>query len=67
MCTKHGLFTSVHVSIAASDGVFVACVQVNQLLELESVQTVTTQKYKAIDKWSQHLHTLHQSILNKMT
>ncbi|KAK9916582.1 hypothetical protein WJX75_004481 [Coccomyxa subellipsoidea] len=41
--------------------------QVNQLLELESVQTVTTQKYKAIDKWSQHLHTLHQSILNKMT
>ena len=42
-------------------------VQVNQLLELESVQTVTTQKYKAIDKWSQHLHTLHQSILNKMT
>ncbi|EIE26723.1 PCI-domain-containing protein [Coccomyxa subellipsoidea C-169] len=41
--------------------------QVNQLLELESVQTVTTQKYKAIDKWSQHLHSLHQGILNKMS
>ncbi len=45
----------------------VACAQVNQLLELESVQTVTTQKYKAIDKWSQHLHSLHQGILNKMS
>lgn len=44
-----------------------ACgVQVNQLLELDCVPTVSTQKYKAIDKWSQHLHALHQSILNKM-
>jgi hypothetical protein len=41
--------------------------QVNQLLELESVQTAATVKYKAIDNWSQHLQTLHQTVLNKMS
>ena len=39
----------------------------NQLLELDSAQTDTTAKYKAIEKWSEHVHTLHQSIINKMS
>lgn len=38
-----------------------------QLLELESAQTDVTAKYKAIDKWAQHLHSLHQSIINRMS
>jgi hypothetical protein len=44
-----------------------SALQVNQLLELEGAQTDTTAKYKAIDKWAQHLHSLHQNIINKMS
>lgn len=41
--------------------------QVNQLLELESAATATTLKYKAVDNWAQHLQTLHQTVINKLT
>ncbi len=41
-------------------------VQVNQLLELDSKQSMNTQKYTALDNWAKHLGSTHQAILNKM-
>lgn len=41
--------------------------QVNQLLELESEQSMNTQKYSALDNWAKNLGATHQAILNKMT
>ncbi len=52
---------SMHLSECAGH-----CSQVNQLLELESEQSMNTQKYTALDNWAKHLGATHQAILNKM-
>ena len=49
-----------------SQSVLAIALQVNQLLELESEQSMNTQKYTALDNWAKHLGATHQAILNKM-
>ncbi|KAK9824575.1 hypothetical protein WJX72_011432 [[Myrmecia] bisecta] len=39
--------------------------QVNQLLELGE-KSLGTNKYQAIDKWANHLRTLHATVINKL-
>jgi COP9 signalosome complex subunit 2 len=39
--------------------------QVNQVLKLEK-ESSGSSRYAAMDKWSQQLASLHQSIVNKM-
>ena len=36
------------------------------MLELESEQSVNTQKYTALDNWAKNLGATHQAILSKM-
>lgn len=59
-------FRSAEQSLYRAAHHTVAFLQVNQLLELESEQSMNTQKYTALDKWAKHLGATHQAILNKM-
>lgn len=42
------------------------CIQVNQVLELDK-KSVCAARYNALDKWTGQLHSLHLTIVNKMS